>query len=249
MSFTAFTACKPSSASVTSRPRSSSSSFSSSRFSNASSTTRSSDGGKCQLLDSTCSTVSSEAKTSSGDNIGTSLRSSCGIVTKNVLPSPGTLLTIIFPPIASDSFLEIDKPRPVPPKRRVIETSACVKASKIVACCCSLIPIPVSLTAISMFESRYVIARVTPPSSVNFMALPTRLVMIWRSRAGSETMVSGKSLLICISRPMDFSSALTRRTLMTSWAISAGFVAISSTSIAPDSTLDKSSTSLISSSK
>ena len=48
---------------------------------------------------------------------------------ENVEPSPGTLSTETAPPMSSASRFEIARPRPVPPYRRVVELSACVKAS------------------------------------------------------------------------------------------------------------------------
>src|SRR6202167_4977807 len=62
----------------------------------------------------------------------------------NVLPRAGTLSTQILPPIKSTKRLVIAKPRPVPPYFRVVELSACVNASKIMACLSSAMPIPLS---------------------------------------------------------------------------------------------------------
>ena len=39
------------------------------------------------------------------------------------------------------------RPRPVPPNRRVVDPSACLKASKIVSCFSGGMPMPVSVTA------------------------------------------------------------------------------------------------------
>ena len=49
----------------------------------------------------------------------------------NVLPCPGWLSTQIRPPIKPASRCEIANPRPVPPKRRVVDASACSNAPKI----------------------------------------------------------------------------------------------------------------------
>ena len=43
------------------------------------------------------------------------------------LPLSNWLVTVIDPPISSINCLEIDKPNPVPPKRRVGEVSSCEK--------------------------------------------------------------------------------------------------------------------------
>ena len=59
-------------------------------------------------------------------------------------------------------------------------------------------------------------------------------------------MLSGSSPVTSSSRSMPFSSAFTRSVLTTSWATLTGSVAMRSTSIAPDSTLERSSRSLIS---
>jgi hypothetical protein len=50
-------------------------------------------------------------------------------VNQKVEPLPYSLLTPTSPAISSASFLEIARPRPVPPKRRVVEISACEKLS------------------------------------------------------------------------------------------------------------------------
>ena len=57
--------------------------------------------------------------------------------TVKVLPAPGLLSKLMPPPNASDSVFEILNPRPVPPNRRDVEASACVKGSKIVLACSS----------------------------------------------------------------------------------------------------------------
>jgi hypothetical protein len=52
-----------------------------------------------------------------------------GRVNQNFEPSPTRLSTPIWPPINSTSRLQIASPRPVPPKRLVVEASACEKRS------------------------------------------------------------------------------------------------------------------------
>src|SRR5882724_10066231 len=56
------------------------------------------------------------------------------------------LSTQIFPCIASTRRAEMVRPRPVPPNVRVLEPSACEKASKIIFCLSCGMPIPVSRT-------------------------------------------------------------------------------------------------------
>ena len=76
-------------------------------------------------------------------------------------------------------------PRPVPPKRRDVDSSAWVKLSKMRACASGAMPMPVSRTenlrrtrlSVSPCE---VTCTVTLPRSVNFTALPARLMITWR---------------------------------------------------------------------
>ena len=68
-------------------------------------------------------------------------------VNANVLPSPAVLLASSSPPMRSLSSREIASPSPLPPYRRVVETSACWKASKIVSSLCASMPMPLSETA------------------------------------------------------------------------------------------------------
>ena len=65
-----------------------------------------------------------------------------GAVKWNVLPSPGSLSTQIRPPIMWTSVAEIVRPSPVPPNRRVVDPSAWLNASKIVACLSAGMPMP-----------------------------------------------------------------------------------------------------------
>ncbi|MCY1523982.1 hypothetical protein D9M68_588960 [compost metagenome] len=44
-------------------------------------------------------------------------------------------------------------PRPVPPKRRAMLLSACVKGSNSAFCCAAVMPMPVSLTPITTGEA------------------------------------------------------------------------------------------------
>src|SRR6202167_1667379 len=50
-----------------------------------------------------------------------------GISTWNEDPAPSVLSAMIAPPIASTRRLVIDRPKPLPPKRRDVDSSACVK--------------------------------------------------------------------------------------------------------------------------
>ena len=120
-----------------------------------------------------------------------------GNIAVKVEPSPSLLWTEIFPPISSTSWCVIESPSPVPPKRRAIELSAWVNVSNIVPTRSAEIPIPLSLTSIRKVEP--VEPWFTPmvnstwPWSVNLMALPIRLIKIWRSLSASPTIAAGTS--------------------------------------------------------
>ena len=60
--------------------------------------------------------------------IGTSLRSPVSITSVKMLPLPSSLSTRMSPPSSVARRLEMASPRPVPPKRRVVELSPCEKA-------------------------------------------------------------------------------------------------------------------------
>ena len=84
-------------------------------------------------LSSTTSTGRSRSKT--GGRTGT-CSGGCGwrpnrAVKAKVLPRPGSLSTVICPPIRATSRAAIVRPRPVPPYFRVVEVSSCSKARKI----------------------------------------------------------------------------------------------------------------------
>ncbi len=72
-------------------------------------------------------------------------RVSCTVKWK-VDPSPTTPSIPISPPIFSTSCLQIARPRPVPPKLRVVEPSACMNGSKMALRRSSGMPMPVSHT-------------------------------------------------------------------------------------------------------
>ena len=78
------------------------------------------------------------------------LRSSCASSSRasnqKRLPCPGSLATPTSPPISCARWRVIARPRPVPPKRRVVELSACVKAANSWPSCSGAMPMPVSRT-------------------------------------------------------------------------------------------------------
>ena len=110
----------------------------------------------------------------------------------NVLPRPGWLSTQIRPPIISTSCRLMARPRPVPPKRRVVESSACEKGWNSRAICSAVMPIPESRTAkrkVTSFTCRLTssVDTTMSPCSVNLRALLVRLVSTCESRSGSPT--------------------------------------------------------------
>ena len=89
-------------------------------------------------------------------------------------------------------------PRPVPPYRRVVEVSACAKASNIWPRFSAGMPIPVSVTSnendADVTLCSIICTRTpTSPRSVNLTALPIKFVKIWRRRPGSPTSAVGRS--------------------------------------------------------
>ena len=67
------------------------------------------------------------------------------IVIEKTDPSPNRLSTMMAP-MASAILLQTDRPRPVPPKRRVVDCSACENGSKMLPTFSGGIPMPVSAT-------------------------------------------------------------------------------------------------------
>ena len=117
---------------------------------------------------------------------------------RNREPRPGSLSTVMRPPMSSTSWAEIERPRPVPPYSRVVEPSAWAKASKISSCLSRGMPMPVSATrkpstTAPASSASFSTCTTTSPCSVNLIALPTRLTRTWRSRGASPTRRSGTS--------------------------------------------------------
>ena len=98
-------------------------------------------------------------------------------VNQKRLPSPRTLSTPASPPIRRARWEVIARPSPVPPKRRVVEASACSKGLKRRARASGSMPMPVSTISKRSFtpasSSLWTRARSsTMPLSVNLTALP-----------------------------------------------------------------------------
>ena len=86
-----------------------------------------------------------------------------GTLKVNVEPTPTIDETLISPPINSAILLQIAKPKPVPPKLRVVDSSACLKGSKIEFNLAAGMPIPVSFTLMDIFSVSPEIRNKTAP--------------------------------------------------------------------------------------
>src|SRR6266568_797829 len=102
-----------------------------------------------------------------------------GSVNQKVEPVPRLDSTHMRPPCMSIIFLAMVRPRPVPPFFRVLELSACWNSSKTFCWSTAAIPGPVSDTATINVPFAEVTCTPTSPTSVNLIALPTRLRSTW----------------------------------------------------------------------
>ena len=116
------------------------------------------------------------------DRLGRCPRRPRSTVNQNREPSPGALCTPMRPPMAATSWWQIARPRPVPPKVRVVDASACRNGSK--RCWPDLGGdadagvADLDLAAVTRSVERGLQAGArssTRPSWVNFTALDTRL--------------------------------------------------------------------------
>lgn len=142
-----------------------------------------------------------------------------GSSNQKVEPVFGLLSTPIFPCMRATSCRQMERPSPVPPYLRVVDPSACMKASKSFFCVDCGKPMPVSMTSKrssarvlsccrevlsggaswvgaswgGVTEGTAETRTTTSPLLVNFTALLTRFEMIWRMRTGSPVICSGTS--------------------------------------------------------
>ena len=127
------------------------------------------------------------------------LSSVVGNSMRNVEPSPRALSTWMLPPMSSIRRRTIARPRPVPPKRRVVVLSACENLSNSRGSVFGSNPMPVSCTSkhnCTLFRvalGRADTAMPTVPVSVNLMALLIKLLSTWRKRVGSPRTHLGSS--------------------------------------------------------
>ncbi len=123
-----------------------------------------------------------------------------------VLPCPSSLSTQICPPISSTSREEMASPVRCRRIARVVDVSACVKASKIDVLLLGrnadsrVADRKCSTIAVAILATRACASTTISPCSVNFMALPTRLIRICRSRSGSP--ISVRALGRDVARPV-----------------------------------------------
>ncbi len=100
------------------------------------------------------------------------------------LPFPTSLSTQMLPSSILTSCLQIHNPSPVPSYFRVVDASAWQKGLKSLGRCSGAIPTPVSCTKnFSIVWSNdsfntFTPTRITPPLSVNLIALSTRFFRI-----------------------------------------------------------------------
>ncbi len=104
-----------------------------------------------------------------------------------VVPTCGSLVTFMFPPIIEINSLLITNPNPVPPYFLVWDSSAWENGLNKVSSLSLDIPIPVSLTLIfnvatSFFRSMQSMLTETFPLSVNLIALLKRFKNICLTR-------------------------------------------------------------------
>ncbi len=137
---------------------------------------------------------------------------SSGISNQKVEPRPGCDSTPMLPPIRSTMRLQITRPRPVPPYRRVVLASAWLKARNRRSALPSGMPMPVSATSKRNScwvrpSPRRLTDSVTEPRSVNFTALLSRLVSTWRRRTGSPRTARRTAGSICRVRRRPLLSA------------------------------------------
>ena len=203
-------------------------------------------------LSSTIKTRLPRSSSSRTSQAGRALVIGCfsGTVNQNREPAPGVLSTPISPPIKCTNRREMANPSPVPPKRRLVELSAWVKESKILAWTSGAMPMPVSSTA---KYSRGVVSPsactririTTSPFSVNLMALPTRLTKSCRTRTGSPCTLAGRSIGRSLIKSSPFSCARPASIAAMSSTSSRGSNKVISNSSRPASILEKSRISLM----
>ncbi len=166
------------------------------------------------------------------------------------VPAPFLLVMSIDPSINSMSCFVMLMPSPVPPNLRATVSSSCVNFLNMLFRKSSLIPTPVSLMVTSIFwyassPSTTVAFSSTEPFSVNFIALLSMLMSTWLILYGSPISFGAMRLSNSCAMISPFSSALWVSILIACAAIFFRSNDMLSIAILPASILDKSSMSLM----
>ena len=187
-------------------------------------------------------TASASARPSSGRSARVdSGASSARTVTVKVEPSPGALSTPTPPCMASARRRTIERPSPVPPKRRVVVLSACTKGWNSRSRCSCVSPMPVSTTRMRSIDGP-AFSRLsrTEPCSVNLSALPSRLNRICCRRSGSPITRSGPAAATKATSRIPLAAACGASVSATPSISSTVDSSMLSRSSRPDSILEKS---------
>ena len=195
------------------------------------------------------STTSTDAPVSGGRAAAPSARPR-RIVKVNVVPWPGVEVKAMSPSMRCTRRRAMASPSPVPPCRRVSDWSPCWNASKMRAPASGGIPGPVSRTTTRICTcagptgsaSR---RTTTSPWAVNFTALPSTLVITWRTRSGSPTTRPGTAGVAWLTRSRLFSCAIGASSAQTSSTTSRTSNTRSSRRTWPASIFEKSRMSLM----
>ncbi len=169
---------------------------------------------------------------------------------------------VIIPPSSFASSRDMESPNPVPPNLRLVEPSACWKASNMRCCFSGGIPRPVSTTAReSVFfgsnpddfsaapsPGRSILSE-TVPFSVNLKALERKFLSTCSTRFRSVWIESGRPFPIKTSNVRPLLDATGSKVCRIPSLTSLRGISSTSRSIFPASTLERSRTSLISESK
>jgi hypothetical protein len=105
--------------------------------------------------------------------------------------TPGVLRTFISPPIRSVSILAMVSPSPAPGADAAAALPR-AKGSKMRSMSSAVMPGPVSSISITANLARIRKPQRHLPAAVNLMALPSRLMRIWRTRFSSARTTSGR---------------------------------------------------------
>ena len=180
-----------------------------------------------------------------------------------VEPLSGSLSTFNSPPRVRVISRLIDRPRPVPPYLRLVVPSACWKASKMIRCLSSGMPMPLShtekastwpevfrcsLPGLQPLSTRFTLS-LTSPAAVNLKALDSRFLMICCSRLSSVYMAAGRAGSRSIRKPSFLSWAIWAKVRSIWSRRESKRVSPMSRVTVPDSIFDRSRMSLISPSR